>query len=144
MKHIWSILCQNSSVDDATKRLSIFNCVEELGLTIDKSKSPKDGNLVLPITFQLISFWILEDKNTGNSLDIKVELFDPAKQLLSSFQKKFNIPYAVPRFRSIMNINGIKITKEGRYIVKVSQKENRENNFEIISNLPIDVKIAYQ
>jgi len=144
MKHIWSILCQNSSVDDATKLLSIFNCVEELGLTIDKAKSPKDGNLVLPINFQLISFWTIGEKNKKNVLDVKVEISDPVDELLGTFNKNFDIPEGAPRFRSITNINGLKITKEGRYIVKVSQKEADEKKFKIVSELPIDIKITYQ
>jgi len=144
MKHIWSILCQNSSVDDATKLLSIFNCVEELGLTIDKSKSPKDGNLVLPISFQLISFWLVEDKNKKNVLDIKIEMSDPNGELLGTFNNNFNIPDAALRFRSITNINGIKITKEGRYFLKVSRKGVGEKKFIVVSELPIDIKITYQ
>ena len=50
MKHIWSILCQNSSIDDKTKLLSIFSCIEELGVTIDKAKGePLAGRVFGPI-----------------------------------------------------------------------------------------------
>ena len=144
MKHIWSILCQNSSIDDATKLLSIFSCIEELGLTVDKNKSPKDGNLVLPINFQLISFWTLEGQQEKKSINVKVEMIDPSEELLGTFNKSFDIPDAAPRFRSITNINGIKVTKGGRYIIRVSQKEAGEKKFRIVSELPLDVKITYQ
>ena len=144
MKNIWSILCQNSSVDSNTNLLSIFNCFEELSLAIEKNKMPKDNNLVIPIGFQLINFWTIENKDIKSVLDIKLEIFDPEEKLLDTFNKDFNVPSGVARFRGILNINGIKVTKEGRYIIKVLQKEGDEKKFKTMAELPLDIKITYK
>jgi hypothetical protein len=144
MKHIWSILCQNSSVDDRTKLLSIFNCVEELSLVFKKDKMPKDNNLVIPISFQLINFWIADNKEKRNTLEIKLEILDPLKELLGTFNKAFEIADKAPRFRSIISINGIKVTKEGRYTLRVLQKEDSGDKFKTVAELPLDIKINYK
>jgi hypothetical protein len=144
MKHIWSILCQNSSIDKNTNLLSLFNCIEELSLGIEKDKVSKGKNLVIPITFQLISFWTIENPVQKNILDIQLEIFDPSGELLSTFKKNFDIAEKALRFRSIISINGIKITKEGRYIMKVLQKEDNEKKLKVVAELPLDVKIEYK
>lgn len=144
MKHIWSILCQNSSVDSNTNLLSLFNCVEELSLVIEKDKMPKDDNLVIPIGFQLVNFWTTENGNAKSILDIKLEIFDPEEKLLGTFDKDFDVPGGVARFRSILSINGIKVTKEGRYIIKVQQKESNGKKFKVVAELPLDIKITYK
>ena len=69
MQHIWSILCQNSTIDGDTNSLSIFNCFEQLNVDIDKSKMPQDKKVVLPIGFDLVSLWI--DDNTTKERPFK-------------------------------------------------------------------------
>ncbi|MBI2054214.1 MAG: hypothetical protein HYT36_02685 [Candidatus Staskawiczbacteria bacterium] len=143
MKHIWSILCQNSSVDSKTNLLSIFNCVEELKIEIKKDQVSKTDLLVIPISFQLISFWTIEDANQKNSLYIKLEIIDPNEKLLNDFNKSFDIAEGTLRFRNIINIQNIKIAKEGRYMVKVFSKENDKKGFKAVAELPLDIKIEY-
>jgi hypothetical protein len=144
MKHIWSILCQNSSVDSNTNLLSLFSCVEELNVAIDKEKMPKDNNLFVQIAFQLVSFWTVADKNKKNVLGIKLEVFDPNGKSLGVYDKDFNVAEKAPRFRSIISINGIKVTEAGRYIIKVLQKEDGSKKFKTVAELPLDIKIEYK
>lgn len=143
MKHIWSIICQNYSVDSKTNLLSIFNCVEELKIEIKKDQMPKIDPLVIPISFQMVSFWTIEDTNQKNVLDIKLEIIDPNGKLLNNFNKSFDIANGTLRFRNIINIQNIKITKEGRYMIKVFSKENDKKGFRVVAELPLDIKIEY-
>lgn len=142
MKHIWTILCEKSSVDSKTNLLSIFNCVEELSIVIDKTKAPK-GDTVLPIEFQLISFWTVDDPKKKNILESQVEIIDPKGDSLNKFNNKFDIKEGVSRQRSITNIHGFKITEAGRYTFRVMQKKEGKKEFKIVAELPLDVKIAY-
>ncbi len=68
MKHIWTVLCQNSSVDSSTNLLSIFNCLDELTVEIDRSKAPKIDELIIPFGAQLISLWAIEVRYKGSIL----------------------------------------------------------------------------
>jgi hypothetical protein len=143
MKHIWTVLCQKSSIDNETNLLSLFNCVEELSLIIDKTKAPR-GNLVIPIEFQLVSFWTVENSNKDNTLEMKGELIDSNGKILNKFENKFNIKKGISRFRNRTNFQGLPITEAGRYIIKMMQKNEDKKEFEIVTELPLDIKISYK
>lgn len=144
MKHIWSILCQNSSIDNESNLLSLFNCIEEISLEVDAAKAPKDNKIILPAEFQLVSFWIIDNEKEGNLLDLKVELIDPDKTILNQFGNIFPLKKGSLRFRNRINIQGLPITKAGRYTFKIYKKEQDKKDYEEISELPLDVKINYK
>lgn len=143
MKHIWTVLCQKSSIDIETNLLSLFDCVEELGLVIDKTKAP-EGNLVISTEFQLVSFWTVENPNQDNVLEIRGELLDPNGKILNKFENKFAIKKGILRFRNRTNIQGLPITETGRYIVRMMQKKEDKKEFEIVTELPLDINISYK
>jgi len=142
MKHIWTILCQNSSRDSNTNLLSIFNCLEEIILKIDISKTLKKDEFSLPISMQLVSLWSINNQNKDNTLDISVEMLDPDGKLLNTFTKKFDVKSGFKRFRSILNIQRIKITRAGRYIIRMKQKQVGEKDFNVVEELPLDIKVV--
>jgi len=141
MKHIWSVLCQKSSIDFETNLLSLFECLEELSLEIDKNKFSNNGNLVIPIGVQLVSFWSIEDANKDNILEIKIELIDPDKKILNHFENNFFIKKGILRFRNRANIQGIPVTVSGRYNFNIMQKKEGEKDYKIVSEIPLDIKI---
>lgn len=143
MKHIWSIICQHSSIDAENNLLSLFNCVEEMNLIVDRDKMSEQEKIVIPAEFQLVSFWATEDSSKDNKLEIKGELVDPDNKVLNTFNNNFVVKSGVARFRNRTNIQGLPITKEGRYYVKVWQKNDKEK-FVLVAELPIDIKISYQ
>lgn len=143
MKHIWTILCQSSSVDVDTNILSLFNCIEELNLTIDKTQLIDKEKLVIPVGFQMVSFWVIKDSGRDNILEIKGEIIDPNGKSLNKFDNKFNIKKGALRFRNRINIQGLPVTKEGRYMIRIMQKMEKNKDFEVVTELPLDVKIGY-
>ena len=143
MQHIWTVLCQTSSIDIETNLLSIFNCVEELNLMIDKTKAPQ-GDLVVPTEFQLVSFWTIDNPNKDNELELRIEIVDPIGKVLNGFENKYPVKKGIVRFRNRTNIQGLPITEAGRYLVRIMQKEEGKKQFEISTELPLDVKIVYK
>ena len=57
MKHVWSIICQQSSIDFENNLLSLYGCIEELNLVVDKDKILQNEKMIIPAKFQLVSFW---------------------------------------------------------------------------------------
>lgn len=142
MKHIWSVLCQKSSIDVETNLLSLFSCVEELSLTLDSSEALKN-NLVVPTEFQLVSFWAREKAEEESSLEVEGELIDAQGKVLNKFNNKFAIKKGVLRFRNRTNIQGLPITGPGRYLLRLKQKDEQEN-WSVVTELPVDIKISYK
>ncbi|MFH1315640.1 MAG: hypothetical protein ABIH67_04570 [Candidatus Uhrbacteria bacterium] len=144
MKHIWSIICQRSSIDFETNSLSLFDCVEEVSAVVDKTKLAQNDKIIIPVEFQLVSFWAVKDSEKDNDLKIKGEFVDSKNKILNSFENSFNIKKGIKRFRNRTNIKGLPITEDGRYYLKVWQWTENKNKFEMVAELPLDVKLSYQ
>lgn len=142
MKNIWSIICEKSSIDAQTNLISLFNCVEEIQLTIDKEKMPKSDKLVIPFSLQLISFWTIEDSSKDNLAEIKIDLVDPSGKILNEFPVILKAKKGEKRLRSITNMQGIQITEGGRYYYKILQK--RGAKFEVASETPLEINLSYK
>ncbi len=141
MKNIWSIICEKSSIDAQTNSLSLFSCIEEIKLEIDKTKMPKSDKLVIPVNFQLISLWTVKDFAKENTLEIKVELIDPNGKILNEFPNTLKLKKGEKRLRSITNIQGMQITEGGRYYYRILQRKG--DQFIIASETPLDVNLSY-
>ncbi|MCK9393208.1 MAG: hypothetical protein WCX30_03330 [Candidatus Paceibacterota bacterium] len=141
MQHIWSVLCQKSSIDFETNLVSLFECIEDVSLVFNGTRSANDEKVVVPIEWQLVNYWVIEDEEKENYMDLKVDFFDPDRKCLNSYEKKIDIDKNLKRFRGRMNIRGFQITKSGRYYCRVSQKIDK--GYTIVSELPIDVSISF-
>ncbi len=144
MKHVWTILCQDSSIDIETNLLSLFNCLEELNLVLDKTKILENNTLVIPVDLQMVNFWLIQNPAQDNILEIKVELIDPDSKSINQFENKFNVKKGILRFRNRTKIQGLPVTKEGRYIFRVMQRDEKSKEYIIVSELPLDIKISYK
>ena len=71
-----------------------------------------------------------------------IKLLEPGGKKIIGIIKKMIIPKNIKRFRSRMKIAGLTISKEGDYIFQVSKKEENEKNFNLVSELPLEVKIV--
>lgn len=145
MKHIWTVLCQNFSIDKETNLLSLFNCVEELTVKIDRTKITNidKSDIFINMNIQLVSFWSIENPEKDSVLRTKAELLDPEGKLINEFPREINVKRGPLRFRSIINIRGMKIKKEGRYILKMTHRGDNDRNFKTVAELPLDIKLLY-
>ncbi len=144
MKHIWSIICENSSVDSDNNLMSIFNCLEELQLVLDKTKIENFETIKLPITLQVISNLLIDKEILKfTSFDIKIEFVDPTGKVLLNIVNKIPVKSGIKRYRNRMNIQGLPITKSGTYYFLVSKKEGG-HKIEKVAELPLDINIIYK
>lgn len=142
MKHIWTVLCQGTAIDAESNLLSLFNCIEELTLSIDRTKA-SDSKLVVPVKFQLVSFWIIGN-DQSEVLNVEGELIDPQGQVLNNFSNTFNIKKGVKRFRNRTNIDGLTVSVPGEYIFRMKYKPEGETKYKIVAEVPLTVNISYK
>ncbi len=143
MNHIWTVLCQRSAIDFENNLVSIFNCVEELGIVMDK-KNVSAPALVIPVELQLVSFWTVKDATRENKLEFKGELVDPSGKTIKEFTNDFTVAKDILRFRNRTNIQGFPVTVPGRYYFRMSQREEKKDDFVVVAELPLDVNISYK
>ena len=141
MKHVWSILCQQSSIDQETNLISLFNAIEELNINLDKANA-LENNLLISVQLQLVSYWVREEALAEETLTIRTELVNPEGKVLNSFDNKLTIKAGVLRFRHRNNIQGLAISGPGRYHLRLVEiKASKEM---ILTELPLDVKVSYK
>lgn len=144
MKHIWTVLCQKSSIDVETNQLSLFNCLEEINLTLENTEA-LNNNLVIPVEFQLVSYWSREQADTEVNLTAVGELVDASGKMINSFNNSLVVKQGILRFRNRTNIQGLAITGPGRYYFRLYQIDKmRGVAKELVAELPLDVKINYK
>lgn len=142
MKNIWSVICEKSSIDSQTNILSLFNCIEELKIEINKNKISKDSKMIIPVNFQLISLWLIDNYNKENAAEIKIELIDPSGKVLNESVNTLKTKVGEKRLRSVINISGLELTEAGIYYYRISQKIGKK--FEFASETPVYVDLSYQ
>jgi len=141
MQHIWSVLCQKSSIDFETNLVSLFECIEEVNLVFNNTKNANDDKMMIPVDWQLVSYWTIDDNEKEESLNLKIEFIDPNGNCLNSHENKIDIKKDLKRFRGRMTINGFQVTNSGRYYCRVSKKIN--DSYLLLSELPIDINISF-
>jgi len=143
MRHNWSILCEKSSIDIGTNQLSIFNCIEEINLTINRIKDPKEP-FRIPAIFEIISFWTIENSKKENKIMLKYDFVSPNNEILSSIEPTHKIPPGQLRFRDRNFIHGLTVTTAGKYLIKIYQKEIPSKTFDLVKEIPLDINISYK
>ncbi|MDO8498570.1 MAG: hypothetical protein Q7S44_02185 [bacterium] len=141
IKHIWSVLCQKSSVDQQSNNVSLFDVFEalEVGINPDTNiKASDNSEFIIPIQYQVVSLWTITD--TGNNEgEVRITLINPdgKEKILVNSDLKF--PADKRRMRSINQIQGLPVNKNGDYHFIVELKQ--EEKFQKVADLPLEVKL---
>ncbi len=137
IEHIWTLTCLNSSIDQTTNLISMFNVIEELKVDVNLQK--KTDVINVPIRFEIITLWKKLSSNQEENDDIQINLVDPTGKNISTFNYKLNIPIDKKRMRYRVIVNGLPITKNGIYIFSVKAKDVKTKEFVEVGNTTIDL-----
>ena len=147
IKHIWSVLCKESIINQDDNLISIHGTLEELNVSLtsmDASSNKLPEKLSVPFNYEIVSFWVKENKKELAKAQIEYSLVSPeGKELFNKIQD-MGIPVNIKRFRSRMKITGFPVTREGDYNFRVKIKEEGSDIFRLVSELPLEVKISLQ
>lgn len=141
MQHIWSVLCQRSSIDFETNLLSMFECIEEVNLVFNGTQAANNEKITIPVNWQLVSYWLIDDSANEESVEIKVDFINSEGIVFNTFNNKMETKKNMKRFRGRMNINGFEVTKSGRYHISVSYMKG--NEYVEVCKLPVDININF-
>lgn len=138
IKHIWSILCEDSSVDQETNKLSIRNVLEAIEIRVQGTLPEK---MAIPIPFEIVSFFTRANSNTEEEIQLKVRLVNSEMdQLGPDLPVIIKFPVKSNRLRSRFKIQGLPIKGEGKYAFIISFKTSKEKEFKTVVELPLEIK----
>jgi len=141
IKHIWSVLCLKSSVDNQTNNISLFDIFEQLEVKITKMEGVDipEGKINIGLSYELVNYWVKIGSVGEEKIDIKIDLMDPSNTTIKTITKELIIPENIKRMREVNKIQGISISQSGIYWISVKIKNGE--NYEEKANVPFEVII---
>jgi len=144
-KHIWSVLCRESSIDKDSNVLSLHGVFEQLGIhkeQVERAKEQKkEDTVTLPINLELVNMWEREGPEK-TTIEAKIVALDPHGTKLFEKEYPVTIEQGKRRTRFRMKMNGLKITCAGTYLFKVAMRENKGGAFRTVAALPLEVRFT--
>lgn len=151
-RHIWSILCRFASIDKESNSLSLFNIVEQI--TINKTEETgkeekaigiEGKTVIVPLELVIVTFLErLDGKNQeAMTKEAQIDIVDSSAHSLWKREFEINFPPGPQRMRHMLKMNGFGVTIAGTYKFYISTRESKEDLFEVVAEIPVDVKIDF-
>ena len=142
IKHIWSILCRKSIVDNETNNISINDVFEQLSVDLKVKKDDVDKLKLIniPIEFEVVSMWVKNDK-TNLKGNLNVEILNPKGAVVKNFEQPLEMPETMKRLRSRLRIMGLVVEQPGDYIFKISFKEEGQKLYKAVAEIPLEINL---
>lgn len=143
IKHIWSVLCQKSSVDQQTNNVSLFDVFEALELDVTPAqniKAPSNPKFNIPVQYQIVTLLSKEKADSNEThYNIRITLVNPEGEKQTIVDQKLPFSASKRRMRSINQIQGLPVNKSGDYHFIVELKQGEK--FQQVADLPLEVKL---
>jgi len=144
IKHIWTVLCRESVINSDDNNISLNAIFEELTVFIDSKNNDqltKTKLIKVPnINYEIVSLWYKTEEKKDVNIEIEVTVVNPDGKEINKFVNKFNIKPEHKRFRSRLKINGITVQGNGDYWFIVKVRENDNEPFKKVAEVPLQVK----
>lgn len=141
VKHIWSVICKESVINQEDNVISLLNVIEELTVSIKQlgtalTKLPEKINI--PIAYEVVSYWVREETK-AKKIDIKTTVTSPDGEVLLNNEHSAIFPENNKRLRTRLKIQGFVVKTGGQYLLTVYIKN--KDKFDQVSQIPIELKI---
>lgn len=141
VKHIWSVLCENSTIDQDNGSLSLSNVLDTINIKL-KDEGQKLVKFAIPLNFEVVSLLSKSDLKNEEKVQIKVTILNTEMDKLGDFSASVVIPADKKRMRSRIKMSGLPIKGEGDCIVLVDMKTGKDKEFKNVAELPFEVKFV--
>ncbi len=135
-RHIWSVLCESSIIDSLTNRMSLFNAVEQIGVTVPLEEWPVE----IPLRFDLVTMWSRFDFEVAEEslARIIVDHTDEIDEVDEVESYSINLTGDFKRFRHQTRFFGVRVMRPGVTWFIVQQL--RGDEWAEVSRIPLEVR----
>ena len=144
IKHIWTVLCRQSIIDKNSNNISLLNVSEKLNVNFSLKKGQQriDKEIMIPAQHELVSFWVRDVAEKEEFITTLIEIIDPEKKILGKFEKKLIFAKNIKRVRARAQFARLKISKNGVYYFVVKFKANKDQNWKVVTQVPLEIEIT--
>ena len=147
IRHVWSILCSSSSIDETSNNISLFTVLEQLSVSPRSARPEVDATerVTLPLNSEIITLWerMSDEPQIGHfkvrivsPQDVELYKGPPAVLTLSDVSK--------PRLRTRIQVGGFPYVGPGRYSVRIQQQtgDTGRGRWKEVAQLPLLIEEA--
>ncbi|MFW9940463.1 MAG: hypothetical protein ACFFFT_05440 [Candidatus Thorarchaeota archaeon] len=139
IENVWTVICQRSVVDKDTNNLSIFDVLEQFTITAPKLPKSRDNKkTIIPLSFEVISFWIKKNMDHPETGTAKLTFKAPNGNQEEGAIFDINLQKH-KRFRSKIKVAGIPFYGSGEYVFIVYLKNEKTGKWKEVSKVPIEI-----
>jgi hypothetical protein len=131
IKHIWSIICNWSSIDGETNSISLFNVLERLTVYTNSN-----GSVNLPIHYEIVSDWIRENEEESCQGKMRVFFYDSTNEFTNHAELAIDLNKSI-FYRTRVKCEGISLKGPGKYKFVVEMQQNEKSIWEEVATLPL-------
>lgn len=145
MKHIWSILSQQTIIDERNNNISLINAIERFNIEIDPQNFKKalesEENIILNLNAELASLWQKEKQKEQGFY--KLDWTDPEDNTIATLQnQKIQIDESFARTRTIVRFDNLPFeeARSGTYKLNILYSDKKEGDYNQVAQVPLEVK----
>lgn len=133
MKHIWSVLCTKSIIDQETNNLSLINVIEEI-----RPQSPLPEKGEVPFGYSLVTLWTRDKQKEPESGDVRIKFISPSgKTLQTCMEYTVTLDNNTQRSRVRAVIQSLPINQGGIYNFRIEYKVG--SSWKKASEIPVTI-----
>lgn len=135
IRHVWSVLCRNSSIDRDANSLSLFDVLEEM-TSLEPITEPRTA----PIQFQMVTLWARTNPTEPTRARTRVFALNPGEEEEPRDAVIIQVDLTQhSRLRQRINFGGLRILRAGVKEFRI-QVENDEGNWVTVASVPLEIK----
>lgn len=140
--HIWTVLCLRSIRDGETNNISLIDVIESLQLEVGKKGKAK-GKYAVPFPLYLVTLWGRTEKNKPSRCHGKDAILRPSGEII--MENEYEIDLSVyERYRFTRKLDVFPVQESGRYQFRTRVRDDKRDDWEVVSVVPLDVTIKMQ
>jgi len=150
VEHIWSLVCKNSSIDNETNNITLFNLIERITMNapkqeIDKIKNGEAKGILLGMDFEVVSRFKKLDKSKTTAFDFRLRFLAPSGKLLPvQAEQKIAFTEGIQNMRVRNRFSTMPIIEAGEYTISVEAKDVGESDYQEVAKVPLEIMINSQ
>ncbi len=145
IKHVWSLLCEKSIVNQDDNIISLISILEEVNTVITPTNpnASRPEKINIPFNFEIVSYWT-KDLSDEVKMQVKTDVFDPNNKELSSIINESIFPKDQQKLRARLKVQGLPVTINGNYYIRISIKTETEKDYKLVAELPLSIKLQIE
>jgi len=145
MRHLFSLVCQGSAIDQATNNFSIFNIVHQIVGRGEKRETDEAGDsepVGLPFPCHLITVWQLESNEESFLGEQLMEFVSPEGNLLAHATLGIDLR-GHQQYRNRIFMEVIPFTTSGEYTFRIYHKSNDADEWTLSDTVPLRLQVEF-